>query len=479
MARGGRPILYGPRGGLPLVGAFPGQPGNPVGFAAAPGWPGSFQNFAQGFPTNPTALGDGTGGTLALTSNTTYSFLNISPVGFGSNIISSDGLIGHPSATPVNGVHDITFIGCRFTANTNLTSPDSCVECVSAGSFNIQFLYCSFVPLPSIALNPPPGTNWPSSSVGTGAVFTTTGTGGAPPQPGNTYQMTWGVTYRDALAVAVPTTKFVTVDHCDMWGWADGITTTGLPWTSLNTYPPNGQLNITDNWVHDCRTDNNNVDHSNAIIFASNNASASNVLVKHNTLSGLGNTNTIALQHLAVSAGNFYDAANSYSPGATLIGALDGFAYQCVLANGPGNVQSPIANTTYWHQAAVNSYQNIQVLNNHISGMSVGVDMGVGLGGSTGIVFTDNIISNYVMWLNRIVTVSNSFNGPNGNNVGATFNGTNGNLWKRNVYQMWPGSGTGGSYDTGNPATNDGKFVLPAETVLGGGNFISSTDWHN
>jgi len=462
---------------------FPGQPGNPVGFAAAPGFPGTL---------TPASIGNGTGGTLQLVSGTPgnptiVAFKDFTPIsGISCNSITDS---GRPSnvGTPGGPVHDITFIGCRFTANNSgigvtTFGRDCCVDCVGAGSSNIQFIYCTMSPMDSSPAQITPIKAWPSSSVGTGATFVTTGTGGAPPQPGNTYQMTWGESFEFGVAVQVPTGGFVNFDHCDIWGWADGFGLTGVNWTTSNQYPSMGQTNITDCWIHDCRTDNNNVDHSNGIIpsgFSPDPAGPGmqNVLFRHNTVSGLGNTNTIGFQHL-MTAGTFYDAANSYVVG-QIVGATDGFAYKCATNNGPGSPQSPIANPTFWTQDGVNSYRNIQVINNHLSGMAIGVDMGVGLGGSTGMIFTDNIISNYVMWLNRIVTVSNSFNGPNGNNVGATFNGTNGNLWKRNTYQMYPGTGTGGSYDTGNPATNNGLFVLPAETVLGGGNFISATDWHN
>jgi hypothetical protein len=427
---------------------FPGQDGNPVGFAAAKGFPGSL---------TPATLGDGTGGTFQLVSGSSgspnvISFMDFSPSSIGKcNNISGNGASSGPA------VHDITFVGCRFTANTNnVFAPDCCVDMLTAGSFNITFSYCTMAPLTSVATHPIPATAWPSSSVGTGTKFVSTGPGG------NTYQMPYGVTFRDAVALACPPGGFVTVDHCDLWGFGDN-SVNGQAYTTLNTYPVNGQTNITDCWIHDPRTDNNNADHTNGIL-PPNAHAFSNLLLKHNTISGLGNTNAIGFQHLLTAPGN-WRPATPYTTSSPAVGASDGFAYTAI-APSTGVNPTGNANTSFWTQSGVNHYRNIQIINNHISGFNSMIDCGVGTQGSTNFNFTDNVISNYVMWLSRICFTSKSFNGPNGADFSAMFNGT-GNTWRRNTYQMWPGSGS--SYDRAN-AGKDGFFVMPDGS-------LSSKDW--
>lgn len=551
--------------------AFPGQPGNPVGFAAEPGFNTGSNPNGAGNLAGQQPIGDGTSGTYLLVSGsagapTQIFYKDFSPSGIGqTNHISANGALSG------GAVHDITFIGCRFTANTNnLYAPDCCVDMLTSGSYNITFSYCTFAPLTSVYAHPIPSTAWPSSSVGTGTVFKTTGSSA------DTYRFAYGVTYRDAISVGVPTGGTVTLDHCDLWGWGEGIGYGGQAWTTVNTYPANGQLNITDCWIHDCRIDHNNDDHTNGIIPTNSNG-CSNVLFKHNTVSALGNTNAIAFGHLWSAPGiepngvvgqGVWDGARHYqfsdyifyngqpsagdtftlngttvtyvASGATgnqiniggslattlrntntflnasadaqiskctyatnttnriniffkdvsgdgntytvatsgtnlsvywgnliapKVGGLDGFQYTALKGSTGVDPQGNL-NPTVWQQYGVISYRNIQIINNHISGFNNMIDMGTGNVNSTGIVFTDNIISNYVMWLARLCYGGGRFNGPNGVNFAAMFNGT-GNQWRRNVYQMYPGSGS--SYDRSN-AGKDGYYLWPDNT-------LNATDW--
>jgi hypothetical protein len=640
------------------LGAFPGQPGNPVGFAAAPGFTGTLTSAT---------IGDGSGGSFALISGspgapTIVSFKDFSPTGIWAgrpNSISDNGFGGGGHA-----VHDITFVGCRFTTPGPAAGLDCIVDMLTSGSYNITFSYCSMVPAPSVFANPIPKPAWPSSSVGTGAVFVSTGIGG------NTYQLPYGQTPQYGVAHAVGSaTGFVTYDHCDMWGWGDAIGLGGFNWTTLNQFPTNGQTNITDCWLHDARTDNNNADHTDGIIPSptitiGNAPYISNVLIKHNTISCLGNTNAIAFQHILGAPGlspngvvgqgtwdssihyqfssNFFFSANPvpndsivlngttvtyvasgavgnqiniganqgataaatntflnasadaqiskntfttnssnevaiffkdasgdggsftlqafgaitgggitnggsgyvngtytnvpltggsgsgaqatvvvstvnsvvgvvssvtitaagshYAVGDTLsasaanlggsgagftwfvnntsvtagqgalvrpiVGSTDGFVYYAIAGNTNVN---PTGNASTWTQWGVASHNNILVINNHLSGFNNMNDVNVGNAGSLNCVFTDNVISNYVMYLNApCYTGIGAYNGPNVPMTGE-FNGTNGNFWKRNVYQMWPGSGS--TYDVPH-AGMDGQFLWPDNTV-------SSTDWHN
>jgi len=482
-------------GPAPIDSGFPGQPSNPVGYNNTPasvvagGWPGTFlngTNTALGNYTslaNPVAIGDGTGGTLLLQNNTTYYFLDITPTPasqLSCNAITDSGRPGNVGV-PGGPVHDITFVGCRFTANaTNgngvtIFGPDACVDCYTAtggGSYNITFSYCTMAPLPSVITHPIPATAWPSSSVGTGTVFVTTG------PSGNTYQMPYPNNFQYGIAVFAPSGKFITIDHCDMWGWGDGVGTVGPSWASLNTYPDSGQINITDNWIHDARTDNANADHTNGVVPSNANfpVGFSNCLMRHNTISALGNTNALAFQHI-LSAPGCWSAATNYTNGGAPVGAADGFAYSPIANSGPGfgGALNPTgnANTGAWTQNGINSYRNIQIINNHLSGFANMLDFGAGTQGSTGMIFTDNIISNYVMYkLSILYDGTGSYNGPLVPNFANLFNGTNSCSWLRNTYQMYPGTGTGGLWDTTVPSSNNGKFFLPDYSW-------STSDWHN
>ena len=405
-------ILLLPRGASAwthgvVTAPFPGQAGNPVGHTNTPAsqpsvwpggtwpgaWPGTFKNVTNGFSL-PVALGTGAGGTFNLTSGsvgapTIIAFMDFQPSGNTANNINATGGNGGNQTI----VHDITFVGCRFTADTAGSNLNSCVQLfrdgpgAGNGSFNITFSYCTFAPLPSLYTQPIPTRVWPSSSFGTGTTWPS-GTGGWA-NTGNTYVIDWNVSYRDAISVSVPPGGFVYLDHCDLWGWGEGIAcTTNNFWTTPNIYPPAGQLNVTDCWIHDSRSDSFDLEHQNAIMGCTNANGLSNALFRHNTVSGLGNTNMAGLQHL-MTANTFYDPTRNYTAGPAtdpfVVGATDGFAYQCILANGPGTTgaKDPAGNTntTFWTQFQVNSYRNVSFINNHFSGMNNGCDMGIGSAG--------------------------------------------------------------------------------------------------
>ena len=105
-------------------GSFPGQGGNPVGFAAAPGFPGSLT-----VTTWPPALSGGDSGSPAWGSGTTGNptlvkfrdFVGASGGGAGFWPVSIDGIDSHG---PVNHVK---FIGCRWQTNDNVQDRKSVV----------------------------------------------------------------------------------------------------------------------------------------------------------------------------------------------------------------------------------------------------------------------------------------------------------------------------------------------------------------
>src|SRR5258708_17939059 len=89
---------------------FPGQPGNPVGFAAAPGYPGSLTSssgpFTSGSPGSPT-------------------------------IISFKDFDAGVSSTNIDA-NWVNFVGCRFQSNNTV---GNCVSSGSTGCQNIIFSY--------------------------------------------------------------------------------------------------------------------------------------------------------------------------------------------------------------------------------------------------------------------------------------------------------------------------------------------------
>src|SRR5216684_4789588 len=104
--------------------AFPGQAGNPVGFAAAPGYPGSLTAssgpFTSGSVNNPT-------------------------------IIAFKDFDAGVSSTNIDADY-VTFIGCRFQSN-NVAGNN--VSTGGTGAHNIIFSYCSFTPRTSLYTSPP------------------------------------------------------------------------------------------------------------------------------------------------------------------------------------------------------------------------------------------------------------------------------------------------------------------------------------
>src|SRR6266436_4309700 len=116
--------------GVPAGGLFPGQAGNPVGFAAAPGFSGSLT----------TASGPLTSGSPG--SPTIYAFKDFTGLSIDADWI--------------------TFIGCRFQSNSVAGNN---VSTGGTGAHNIIFSYCSFTPLASLYTSPP-GIGWPSAGAG-------------------------------------------------------------------------------------------------------------------------------------------------------------------------------------------------------------------------------------------------------------------------------------------------------------------------
>ena len=493
---------------------FPGPQGNnPVGFAAASGFPGfsgtvqigSTLNLVNGSPGSPTLV----------------QFQDVRPkTGQKACAITANG------SDSGGAVHDIKFFGCRFCSNAahshSLIGQDSCVDMLTGGSSNITFSYCTFSPLPSLSPNPVPALAWPSSSVGTGAVY-----GSSVPNYAN-YLIPYANAYRDAVSHACPPGSTTIYDHCDMWGAGDTFTCSSIGWQSLNNPISTscGQTLVTDCWLHDNRNDfppnwspgityqiddivtgsNSHVyiatgtstgsnptlggpwfdqnpsgagnDHTNGTMCPNSNSFA-NVTFQHCTISGIGNTNNVAWQHL-LNASNNFDATANYSIGAIVAG-LDGFVYTALTASGPSTIgpKDPTGNAfpSNWVQNGggnpphwFNQFQNIAFKNCHLSGFTSMIDMGANNSGQSGMVFEDNVISNAVMYGARLVyTGVGTYTGPYVP-LSNLFLGQSGNSWRRNRYQAWPGS-SGWDVNSG----KDGWYVWPDGDI----SLNQTTDWHN
>lgn len=273
-------------GGSPS--SFPGQIGNPVGFAASPGYPGSLTSWGGGALTN---------GTLG--SPTVYSFIDFGNTFQGSN----------------QAWQYITFIGCRFSANQpnnrNVQlQPNAGSGQPPTGSWSggLLFSYCSFTPLPSDYTSPP-GYLWPSA----GAQDPTNPLGDTGMVEGvNCIDGTKG--YQYGLIIDAPAAS-VTVDHCDFWGFGNfGPAIYGTYGNVLADAP---QVIVSDCHIHDPAYYGEQSYHIDGTGYVNGSGAPYKYAVRHCTIAGIGNTNAIAFQ----SASRAYDTievSDSY---------LSGFSY--------------------------------------------------------------------------------------------------------------------------------------------------------
>jgi hypothetical protein len=462
-------------------GGFPGQPGNPVGFAVARGFPGVL---------TPSAWPPGG----ALVSGTTYSFLGFDDTGSGSGGFATTKFISTTGLAGGSAVNNVSFVGCRFGCSNPLNN--TAIDCITQGSNNITFSYCSFTPSPT-RWGSPPARAWPSGTAGQGIGFL--------PSVHPAYM----VPYQDGpefhLQIVPPTGGLCTLDHCDFWGSGDQINpNSGI---SLN---PFGQVNITDCWIHDNRegtgpawtsglsynvgdcvfaTDtqewyciqantagagNNptgggsptfwvnagsSTDHSNGIIPGAEPGTCNNLLVNHCTIASIGNTNCLAFQ--SRQANKIYSASVNYGVGAFAVPS-DNNLYQALVNNGPGfgGAVNPIGNPGTWQLKATCFYDHVTVTNNYLSGYGNVVDAFGNDPGNNHLIFTDNIIATDL-----------SFGQLLHADYTAQFTGST-NVWRRNRLRVYPG-------DTWTDANNalgagqkpasafDGKYIWPDASLNG------------
>ena len=270
--------------------AWPGQLGNPVGYAAhgplgTTSWSGG--GFSSGTTSSPTVYED-----YVFTGNLTISCSYC-------NFISDDFSSG-TGGVNVTGSND-TFTGDRFQSN-------------AAGNYNVQtsganltFSYDSFTPLASFYTSPP-GETWPSA----GAEQNTT------TQIADVNSINGSDGYQ--VGVAVSSGGPVTVDHSDFWGFGNSALQ-GLLGTTA-------QITFTNNWVHDAANANPESYHIDGIGYVNGTAGPDNVLIENNTIASIGNTNGIAFQE-ATSGYNNIQIIGNY---------LSGYGYNTALGRAGGGI---------------------------------------------------------------------------------------------------------------------------------------------
>ena len=276
-------VLSATTGGLT---GYPGQSGNPVGYAATPAaypsasgtsqfpnllpagvsWPGAYPGSLTSHGT--TGWTSGTSG-----APTVYSFLDIDAGSGGVTFTSANNWI--------------VFIGCRFQSNSSANA-----NVQINGATNIFFFYCSFTPRTAL-YTAPPGAAWPSANVGVNNTTQTTNT--------NCIDGNSGYQYGLNVGSGGP----CTAQYCDFWGFGNGGP---LYYSTTATM-------VADNcWVHDAANPSPQSYHTDATGYLNGATPPNNVTVNHCTLTSLGNTNALAFQ-AATSAYNNITLTNNYVSG--------------------------------------------------------------------------------------------------------------------------------------------------------------------
>jgi hypothetical protein len=195
-------------------------------------WPDATNTGYLNAPGYPGSLTTWSGGDVT-SSGGTYQFRDV----VGGIAIGSSG----------SHVSNVTFIGCRFRAAGDLN--------VVLFGDNITFQYCSFEPE---NLLPPPV----SRAEGYG----------------------YGIAANGAYLAEV---QKLTVENCDFWGFANAIDAAGSTQAKPHVFR--------NNWFHDSR-DDGGIDHTDGIGALNNDNGGSYVVIDHNTIESVANTNAIAFQ---------------------------------------------------------------------------------------------------------------------------------------------------------------------------------------
>jgi hypothetical protein len=466
---------------LPGIG-FPGQPSNPVGFAATPAaqppvwpggtWPGAYPGSLLGPFSMPTLAGN-FGGTIPSGTPGNPTIVSFTDIDGGSTAssISSTGLDSGPL------VHDVTFVGCRFQGCT--FAQDNVVECWKSGSSNIAFIYCSFTPRRTAGPNfskvnsravldvAVPGS-WPSGSVGTGQQggFNVPITGGGE----GAYQTPYLSGAVVCITIGASAGTYMIIDHCDMWGAGYGVRGTAVfplgPAQSSTT-----PHYITDNWMHDNRFgapptwDSTFSYLTNAFVWGSD-------FAIYQALSGTTNVDPTTDGGV-----HWHQLQNSGDHG-EIIGFTQGSQpppHNWLIKH---NTLATLGNTgVFPWQSTLSNFVNIQMINNYLSGTQSVIDTGTQASGpaNTDWLFRDNIFATDLQYFAATI---DHVGAPQP--MQAQFTQTNGNrnIWRNNKLQVYPGDNWSDFSGSGFPQPNarwNGYFVLPGTPSIG--NNLSTTDW--
>lgn len=258
-----------------LTGApWPGQPGNTVGFAGAPGFTGNsiMTAFSGSF-----------------VANTTYSFKIFdagSNQNWGTNITAGG----------------ITFIGCYFGSSSSSLSVGVEAPCQFTGTGAPPvFNYCTFGPSPSViggAFPPTPAnfTAWPTGS-------------------GNACTQAQGYDY-GPLTDGNPVSFPIAFTNCDFWGWGNGMIFSQI--TSSNSYT------VRNCWIHDPRNPGSGgtQDHQDGVgdpqdVFdlTGQPDHVTFLTIDHCTIACVGDTQNLALQLDGTDVVNNVTITNNYWAG--------------------------------------------------------------------------------------------------------------------------------------------------------------------
>jgi hypothetical protein len=241
--------------------AYPGQPGNPVGYsAAASGCAGGLKPWTGGDTVSTS------GSAQSPTVYSCYDFVPSSPSG----------------GTLITGSH-LKFVGCRFQSND---LEDYNVQVTGA---DVTFEYSSVTPLVSLAAAPPHAA-WPSAAAGQQMIGDGTG-----------YQINGDDGYE--YGINIPSGGPVTIDHCDIWGFGNAIV----------FYDTTAQMIVESTWIHDAADAALQQYHTDGPGYLNGGTPPQNVTIEGNTIASIGNTNAIAFQAASAPYGNILVNANYLS----------------------------------------------------------------------------------------------------------------------------------------------------------------------
>jgi len=313
---------------------WPGQSGNYVGFAAAPGWPGSFT--ATACPSSPASGTSWANATIV--TNCTYStsshisvschYCEFLYVDFKTSATNDDTVL-------VSG-QNILFMGDRFQSN--------CVECgdvsVTSSASAVYFFYDSTTPLVSYYISPPgtgcsevtPGnigcTGWPAAGINTFNPIEETGFTPGAITPSNATAVNGNKGYEFGFNLN-SSTGTVWIDSCDIWGFGDAI----VSQTST------AQQTITNTWIHDAAYPSEQSYHVDGYGYSNGAVGPNNVTLigTVTAIYGGGGTDGLALQAATGGYQNIYVAENFFSgDGATIAWCHPG-SVQCTNSYFYGN----------------------------------------------------------------------------------------------------------------------------------------------